>query len=190
MANKKSLVFLMLIILFMPWAFLTGCSKEPEGSKEPEWKIYYNDIVEILAPGKHNFEVISSPSQIDGYWGLDPTDPQWEGVLGITMILGYQYQYENDFVMVKRCDVYIFSPDVATIYHEMVHVWDAYHYFVYLEEFETSYLAYKLMDYSGYEKEARLFYNQSMARNDEYSFKKLTEEYRDKINTLYDMIIS
>lgn len=190
---------LMAMIIFVISFTLTACSKPPVSVEVPAWQQYYDDAIDVLGDYPHTFQVLESWEDIDEDWIIDTTDEDWEDILGITSTSGYGNQWDPgyewdsiyyiDFTQVLECHVYIFVPDVEVIFHEMIHVWDSHHYGLNLTEMETSYLAWKLMLYKDYTLEAANFYEESMLREDHYSFQHLDEDIIDKVNDIYKVIL-
>lgn len=194
--NRSSRYFSFLLIVMMVFCLFTGC-----GNQEQQWRRYYNDAVDVLGDYPHIIKV-GTVNEVKDDWTEGMTQNDWDGVLGLTIAYGYYTEvmdeYKDtsfpsqtfiDFIHIVECRVYIITPNVSTIFHEMVHVWDNHHYGIVLTERETSYLAWLLMKYKGYHSEASTFFNESYSRNDMYSFKHMTPANINYVTALYSMIV-
>lgn len=189
---KLVISILMMSILICNLIILAVCNKDSIVKK------YYDDATSVLGYYGAEIKVGEIPTTITKDW----TQEQRDCVLGLTYAEALIYEDDiyyiyntyggleilYDPIMIEHCTIYIVVPEAEVVFHEMVHVWDYYHYGITLRECEVSYLACIIMYEKGYANEAQEFYNESIERDDIYSFKNLTEYDMNSLEQLYELI--
>lgn len=195
---RKKVIFKLVIPILMVSILVCSLIILTVGNQNSKVKKYYDDATSVLGYYGAEIKVGEIPTTITKDW----TQEKRDGVFGLTYAKALTYEDDiysvyNEYggweilydpIRIDYCTIYIVVPEVEVVFHEIVHMWDYYHYGITLRECEVSYLACIIMCEKGYVNEAQEFYNESIERSDIYSFKNLTEHNILELEQLYELI--